>query len=90
MIRKLKREKNYYNLEITYTITKKGEKIDKVQNYRFRNFYCRNKWFDLLLTLWRYLIKGTPKPKFTNKVLLFIDDRIGIVQGIKENKNRGN
>ena len=71
---------------------KKGEKKEKVENYRLRHFDCRNKWFDALLILWRYLIKGTPVPKFTNKILLFVDDRIGIVQEIKENKdkNKGN
>ena len=88
LIRKLKRVKKYYDLEITYTVTKKGEKIDKVENYRLRNMECRNKWFDLLLQLWRYLIKGTPVPKFTNKILLFIDDQMGIIQEIKENKNK--
>ena len=40
----------------------------------------------MLSILWRYLIKGTPVSKFTNKILLFVDDRIGIVQEIKENK----
>ena len=88
LIRKLKRVKDYYDLEITYTVTKKGEKIEKVENYRLRHFECRNKWFDLLLLLWRYLIKGTPVPKFTNKFLLFVDDRIGILQEIRENKNK--
>ena len=92
LIRKLKRVKDYYDLEITYIVTKKGEKVEKVENYRIRHFDCRNKWFDCLLFLWRYLIKGTPIPKFTNKILLFIDDRIGIVQEIRENKkkNKGN
>ena len=88
LIRKLKKVKKYYDLEITYTVTKKGEKIDKVENYRLRNMECRNKWFDLILLLWRYLIKGTPVPKFTNKILLFIDDQMGIIQEIKENKNK--
>ena len=90
LIRKLKRVKDYYDLEITYTITKKGEKIEKIENYRMRHFDCRNKWFDLLLFLWRFLIKGHPIPKFTNKILLFVDDRIGIVQEIRENKNKNN
>ena len=88
LIRKLKRVKDYYDLEITYTVTKKGEKVEKLENYRFRHFDCRNKWFDIFLSLWRYLIKGTNIPKFTNKILLFVDDRIGIVQEIRENKNK--
>ena len=92
LIRKLKRVKDFYDLEITYIVMKKGEKKEKVENYRLSHFDCRNKWFDALLILWRYLIKGTPVPKFTNKILLFVDDRIGIVQEIKENKdkNKGN
>ena len=88
LIRKLKRAEDYYDLEITYVVTKKGEKIEKVENYRMRHFDCRNKWFDALLYLWRYFIKGTPEPKFTKKILLFVDDRIGIIQEIRENKNK--
>ena len=88
LIRKLKRVKDYYDLEITYTVTQKGEKVEKVENYRLRHFDCRNKWFDIFLSLWRHLIKGTTLPKFTNKILLFVDDRIGIVQEIRENKNK--
>ena len=91
LIRKLKRVKEDYDLEITYKVSnKKGEKVDKVENYRFRHFDCRNKWFDSLLLLWRYFIKGTPVPKFTDKLLLFVDDGIGIFQEIRENKNKGN
>ena len=91
LIRKLKRVKEDYDLEITYKVNnKKGEKVDKVENYRFRHFDCRNKWFDSLLLLWRYFIKGTPVPKFTDKLLLFVDDGIGIFQEIRENKNKGN
>ena len=90
LIRKLKKVKDYYDLEITYFVMKKGEKIEKVENYRFRHFDCRNKWFDALLALWRYLIKGNPVPKFTFEVLLFVDDKIGIVQEIKESdKSKG-
>ena len=88
LIRKLKRADDYYDLEITYVVTKKGEKIEKIENYRMRHFDCRNKWFDCLLFLWRYYIKGTPELKLTNKILLFIDDRIGIIQEIRENKNK--
>ena len=73
-------------MEIAYITPKKGE---KVENFNFRNFDCRNKWFDLLLALWRNLIKGTPIPKFTNKILLLIDDKNGIVQEIKGNPNKG-
>ena len=86
LLRKLKSVKNYYDLELTYTVMKKGEKIEKVEYYRLKNSECRNKWFNLILQLWKYLIKGTPVLKFTNKILLFIDDKIGIIQEIKENK----
>ena len=86
LLRKLKSVKNYYDLELTYTVMKKGEKIEKVEYYRLKNSECRNKWFNLILQLRKYLIKGTPVLKFTNKILLFIDDKIGIIQEIKENK----
>ena len=90
LIRKLKKVKDYYDLEITYFVMKKGEKVEKVENYRFRHFDCRNKWFDALLALWRYLIKGHPVPKFTFEVLSFVDDKIGIVQEIRESdKSKG-
>ena len=49
---------------------------------------CRNKWFDSLLLLWKYNIKGVPVPKFTNNFLLFVDDRIGIIQEIGKNNEK--
>ena len=83
LLKKLKKVKDYYDLEITYTKTKKnGDKIDKVENFRLRNSECRNKWHDSLLAIWKNLIKGGPIPKITKNVLLFIDDRIGIIQEI--------
>ena len=88
LIRKIKRIKEFYDLEITYSITKKEQKIDKVENFRFRHLECRNKWFDSLLLLWKYNIKGVPVPKFTNNFLLFVDDRIGIIQEIGKNNEK--
>ena len=90
LIRKLKQEKDAYDLEITYTITKKSKKVDKIENFRFRHLECRNKWFDSLLFLWKYYIKENQDQKFTNNILLFVDDRIGIVQefGKKKEKNK--
>ena len=90
LIRKLKQEKDAYDLEITYTVIKKSKKTDKIENYRFRHLECRNKWFDSLLFLWKYYIKEDQEQKFTNNILLFVDDRIGIVQefGKKKEKNK--
>ena len=89
LLKKLKKVKDYYDLEITYTKTKKnGDKIDKVENFRLRNSECRNKWHDSLLAIWKNLIKGDPIPKITKNVLLFIDDRIGIIQEIGKKKEK--
>ena len=87
-IRKVKAVKEYYDLEIEYTKTnKKGQKVDKLEIFRLRNQECRNKWYDSLILIWKYFIKGTPVPKFTKNILLFVDDRIGIIQEIgRENK----
>ena len=83
LIKKLKKIKEYYDLEITYTVTnKKGEKSDKIIYFRLRHAICRNKWFDSLFAIWKYFIKGTPAPKITKNFLLFIDDRLGLIQEI--------
>ena len=89
-LRKVKAVKEYYDLEIEYTkINKKGEKVDKLEVFRLRNSECRNKWYDSLLLIWKYFLKGTPVPKFTKNILLFVDDRIGIIQEIgRENKKK--
>ena len=87
LIKKEKLTKEYNDLEITYTVTnKKGKTSDKVEKYRFRHQQCRNKWFDYLLTLWKCYVKGDSMPKITNKILSFIDDRLGIIQEIKRSK----
>ena len=91
-IKKQKLIKDCNDLEITYAITnKKGKKSEKVENYRFRHLQCRNKWHDSLLTLWKCYVNKTPLPKLTKKVLLFIDDRLGIIQemgrGNKQSKD---
>ena len=93
LLKKLKLVKDYYDLEITYKVTtKKGQEIDKVENFRMRHSECRNKWFDSLLLMWKYLLKGEPVPKITKNILCFVDDRIGIIQEIgrknKKNKNK--
>ena len=39
--------------------------------------------------MWKYLVKGEPVPKITKNILLFVDDRIGIIQEIgRENKKK--
>ena len=54
LIRKIKRIKDYYDLEITYfTTNKKGQEVEKVENFRIRHAECRNKWFDSLLEIWK-------------------------------------
>ena len=90
LIKKLKLVKEYYDFEITYTVTnKKGVKSDKIESFRLRHCECRNKWFDSLLLIWKYLVKGEPVPKITKNILLFVDDRIGIIQEIgRENKKK--
>ena len=88
LIKTLKLVKDYYDLEITYSETnKKGVKTDRIENFRLRHVECRDKWFNSLLLMWKFLIKGEPVPKITKNILLFVDDRIGIIQEIgRENK----
>ena len=90
LVKQLKNVKDYYDLEITYTVNKKGKNSDKILYLRLRHGECRNKWFDLLIYLWRYYYKGTPVPKITKNILLFIDDRIGIIQELGKNKEKNN
>ena len=90
LVKQLKNVKGCYDLEITYTVNKKGKNTDKVLYLRLKHAECRNKWFDLLTYLWRYYYKGTPVPKFTNNILLFIDDRIGIIQELGKKKKKNN
>ena len=88
-IKKVKKIKEFYDLEITYTKTnKKGQKVDKVENFRLRNAECRNKWFDSLLSIWKFLTNGEPSLKITKNILLFVDDRIGIIQEIGRNNEK--
>ena len=91
LLKKYKKVKDFYDLEITYTKTKKnGDKVDKVEIYRLRHVECRNKWHDSLLAIWKYLAEGSPVPKFTKNFLLFVDDRIGIIQEIGKKKKENN
>ena len=90
LIKKVKLIKEFYDLEITYIIEKKGKKYENIENYRFRNQECRNKWFDSLLMIWKFLIKGTPEIKLNKNILAFVDDRLGIIQEIGRGKKNIN
>ena len=83
IMRKIQHMKEYYDLEIIFKKTnKKGQTKDKVLVFRLRHLKCREKWFDSLLLIWKHLIKGNPVIEFTKNVLIFVDDRIGIIQKI--------
>ena len=83
IMRKIQHIKEMYDLEITYKKTnKKGQTYDKVLTFRLRHLKCREKWFDSLLLFWKYLIKGNPYIEYTKNDLLFVDDRLGIIQKI--------
>ena len=90
LLKKLKKEgsSDFYDFEITFTLTKGSKNQEKVQTYRVRHADCRSKWFDSLLVLWKHLIRGTPIPKINNHKLLFVDDLVGIIQEVKQNNDR--
>ena len=91
LIKKIKKVKEYNDLEITFFITnKKGQKVEKVEYFRLRHQECRNKWFDSLIYVWKNLVKGNSVPKITKDTLLFIDDRIGIIQEIGRKNEKKN
>ena len=91
LIKKIKKVKEYNDLEITFFITnKKGQKVEKVEYFRLRHQECRNKWFDSLIHIWKNLVKGNNVPKITKDTLLFIDDRIGIIQEIGRKNEKKN
>ena len=81
-LRKLKKSKEGHDFEITYRKKNKNKEIEVTQKYRLRNINCRNKWFDSILFLWKNVLKDLPPPKINKKLLLFIDDRIGIIQDV--------
>ena len=35
-----------------------AEKVDKLEIFRLRNQECRNKWYDSLILIWKYFIRG--------------------------------
>ena len=80
--------KDCYDFEITFTLTKGNKTEEKVQRYRVRHAESRTKWYDSLLTLWKYLVKGEKMPKINNHKLEFVDDQAGIIQDIKQHNDK--
>ena len=87
-LRKMKKNKEGHDFEITYRKQKKNKEIEVTEKYRLRNMSCRNKWFDSILFLWKNALKDLPPPKINKKLLLFIDDRIGIIQEVSPNGDK--
>ena len=89
-IKKLVKEinKDCYDFEITFTINKGFKTEEKTQRYRVRHADSRTKWYDSLLTLWKYLVKGEKMPKINNHKLEFVDDQAGIIQDIKQHNDK--
>ena len=85
IIKKVKRIKDYSDIDITYYTKKDKEKTDI---YRIRHLDCRNKWYDNLMLLFKHFIKGEPIPKITKKYLLFIDDRMRIIEEMGKKKDK--
>ena len=80
--------KDCYDFEVAFYITKGNKKEEKTQIYRVRHAESRNKWYDSLLSLWKHLVKGEKIPRINNKKLLFVDDQVGIIQDIKQHNDR--
>jgi hypothetical protein len=80
--------KDCYDFELTFTETKGTKTEEKIQRYRVRHADSRNKWYDSLLILWNYLVKGEKMPKINNHKLVFVDDQVGIIQDIKHHNDK--
>ena len=80
--------KDCYDFEITFTVTKGTKTEEKTQRYRVRHADSRSKWYDSLLILWKYLVKGEKMPKINNHKLEFVDDQVGIIQDIKQHNDK--
>ena len=80
--------KDCYDFEITFSVTKGVKTEDRTQRYRVRHADSRAKWYDSLLILWKYLVKGEKMPKINNHKLEFVDDQVGIIQDIKQHNDR--
>ena len=80
--------KDCYDFEITFSVTKGNKTEEKTQRYRVRHAESRTKWYDSLLTLWKYLVKNEKMPKINNHKLQFVDDQVGIIQDIKQHNDK--
>ena len=80
--------KDCYDFEIAFNVTKGSKKEEKTQIYRVRHAESRNKWYDSLLALWKHLVKDEKIPKINNQKLQFVDDQVGIIQDIKQHNDR--
>jgi len=89
-LKKLAKElnKDCYDFEIQFFIEKGRKQEDKTQVYRVRHSESRNKWYDIILALWKHLVKGEKIPKINNHKLQFVDDQAGIIQDIKQHNDR--
>ena len=89
-IKKLVKEinKDCYDFEITFSINKGYKTEEKTQRYRVRHAESRTKWYDSLLILWKYLVKGEKMPKINNHKLQFVDDQAGIIQDLKQHNDK--
>ena len=80
--------KDCYDFELAFNVTKGNKKEEKTQIYRVRHAESRNKWYDSLLALWKHLVKDEKIPKINNQKLQFVDDQVGIIQDIKQHNDR--
>ena len=80
--------KDCYDFEITFSLNKGNKTYEKTQRYRVRHAESRSKWYESLLTLWKFLVKGDKMPKINNHKLVFVDDQVGIIQDIKQHNDR--
>ena len=80
--------KDSYELEIKFLVDKGKKQVEKTQIYRVRHTEIRSKWYDALLSLWKYLVKDESISKINNHKLLFLDDQAGIIQDIKQHNDK--
>ena len=80
--------KDCYDLELVFYVTKGVKKEEKTQIYRVRHSESRNKWYNSILSLWKHLVKGENLPKINNHKLQFVDDQVGIIQDMKQHNEK--
>ena len=73
-------EFNYY-FELKYKPKNDNEKIEL---YRTRHVSSRDKWFNTINEVYRYLKGAKSLPKINKNKLMFINDQIGITQEISK------